>query len=71
MKKRILILLGLLVAGAAYAQSINNQSPANVAVDGTKTQNTTLYQLPQVQPTLTYNLSPTPTAIQPQPTQVF
>jgi hypothetical protein len=67
MNKRItalLIWLGLV--GVAVAQSINGVSPSVISVDGSNVTAAKVLTLPQVQPTLVLNASPTPS---PFPTQ--
>lgn len=69
-KKLIVILMWMGVVGVALAQSIQGLGPASSQSDGQNTGLTTLYIYPQVQPTIIYNASPTPSPLVPQPTQV-
>lgn len=71
MKKKLTVLLIFFgIVGIAIAQSIQGLGPASSQSDGQNTGMTTLYIYPQIQPTIVYNASPTPSPLVPQPTQV-
>jgi hypothetical protein len=70
MFKRILALLLWLGGAPAFAQSIQGASPSVIGIDGSNVTAAKVLTLPQVQPTVIYNTSPTPSPVVPQPTQV-
>ena len=67
--KKILTLLLWLGGSVAFGQSINGVSPTVIGIDGSNTTAAKVLTLPQVQATLTYNASATPSPVVPQPTQ--
>ncbi len=67
--KKILALLLWLGGSVAFAQSINGYSPSVIAVDGSNATLSKVLTLPQVQATVTYNASATPSPVAAQPTQ--
>ena len=68
--KKIIALMLWLVGSVCYGQSVNGVSPSTVAVDGSNTTAAKVIVWPQVQATIVYNASATPSPIVPQPTQV-
>ena len=67
--KKILTLLLWLGGSVAFGQSINGVSPSTISVDGANATAAKVLILPQVQQTVVFNTSATPSPVVPQPTQ--